>query len=408
MKRCALLTVCLIFAALACGGPSGKDKDPEPLPPDAALVVKGNNAFALDLYNRLGRKDGNLFFSPYSISTALAMTYAGARNDTADEMAKALHFTLDQDRLHPAFAALTRQESPGGKNKKRGYQLRVANALWGQTGYDFKAEFVKLTKDSYGAGLEEVDFKGATEEARKKINRWVEERTDDKIQKLFKEGVLNRDTRLVLANAIYFKGDWATKFRMDRTFAQPFNASSEKKVRVPMMHETAEFGYLEEPDLQVLAMPYSGKDLSMVVLLPKVDGLADLEKSLTHEKLEGWVGKLRDRKVEVAFPKFKMTSEFSLASDLSALGMKKAFTASADFSGMNGRTDLFIHAVVHKAFVEVNEEGTEAAAATGVAISKSAAPEHPVFRADRPFLFLIRDNRSGSILFLGRVANPAQ
>jgi serpin B len=376
-------------------------------------VVKGNNQFAFDLYHQLSKQDlgkkGNLFFSPQSISIALAMTYGGARGDTADEMAKALHFGLPKTMLHPGFGALIREMN--GEGKKRGYQLSVANALWGQKGEGFKEDYLRLVKDYYGGGLKEMNFADNPEAARKEINAWVEKQTQEKIKDLLPQGVIDKLTRLILTNAIYFKGDWNSQFKKDRTREEGFDDGSDVKRKVPMMHQTAKFKYLDAGDLQVLEMPYAGKELSMVVLLPKkVAGLGDMEKSLTADKLAGWLGKVREQEVIVSLPKFKTTSEFSLKDALEALGMKKAFQMpGADFSGINGKDDLYITAVVHKAYVDVNEEGTEAAAATGVVIGvKSLPPPKPEFRADHPFVFLIRDTRNDSVLFLGRVVEPGK
>jgi serpin B len=382
-------------------------KEGEVKNPDVAAVVKGNNEFAFDLYAQIRAREGNLFFSPGSISTALAMTSAGARGDTAKEMNQALHFTLPPDRLHPAFAELLKELN--GQGKKRGYQLSVANALWGQKGEGFTDDFLKLTKDNYGAGLKQVDFARATEAARQEINAWVEKQTQDKIKDLLKPGVIDRMTRLVLTNAIYFKGDWDSQFKKDLTRDEAFDDGSGTKSKVPMMHQTARFMYHDGGNLQVLAMPYAGKALSMVVLLPKkVNGLAELEKSLTADELAGWLGQAREQEVSVSLPKFKTTTELSLKAPLEALGMKKAFQMpGADFSGMNGKEDLFISAVVHKAYVDVNEQGTEAAGATGVVVGTLSLPAaKPEFRADHPFIFLIRDTRNGSVLFLGRMVNP--
>jgi serpin B len=293
------------------------------------------------------------------------------------------------------------------EGKKRGYQLSVANALWGQKGYGFLPGFLKLTKDNYGAGLQEIDFSGATEESRQRINKWVEEKTKEKIKDLIKKGMLTAETKLVLTNAIHFKGDWASQFKKDQTREEAFKVSAENSSKVPMMHQKGLFGYFEARDFQMLEMPYEGKELSMVVLLPKkVDGLAALEKELTLDTLTGWIGKLHRTEVIVSFPKFQTTAEFVLNDALLNLGMKKAFSTAADFSGMNGESDLFISKVIHKAFVDVNEQGTEAAAATAVILDPSAIKDDPVFRADHPFLFLIRDTRSGSILFLGRLMKP--
>jgi serine protease inhibitor len=374
---------------------------------DKATAVKDNNAFAFDLYGKLHDSDGNLFFSPESISTALAMTYAGARGQTAEEMAATLHFGLDPQRLHPALAVLLHDLHADRETK--GYQLHTANALWGQKGTPFLPEFLNLVKDNYGAGLNEVDFRKATEKARQTINAWVEKQTNDKIKDLISEGLLRPDTLLVLTNAIYFKGDWASPFKKERTHDAPFQVGAGEKVTVPLMEQTAKFGYLDGGTFQALELPYAGGDLSMVVFLPKqADGLAALEPRLTEANVRGWLAKLRPDEVRVALPRFKVEAGFDLARTLEELGMKQAFSADADFSGMDGRRDLFISAVLHKAFVDVNEEGTEAAASTAVIMTRAAARINPVFRADHPFVFLIRDTRSGSILFLGRVVNPSK
>ncbi|HKB39083.1 MAG TPA: serpin family protein [Gemmataceae bacterium] len=404
MKK--LVPIVLVLAAVV--SLSAADK-PTAAQADVTAVVKGNNEAALDLYAQLRGEEGNLFFSPYSISTALAMTYAGARGDTADEMAKALHFPLELDRLAPAFGTLYKQIN--GDGKKRGYELSIANALWGQKGFAFKKEFINTTRANFGAGLREVDFKNAPEEARTTINEWVEKQTKDKIKDLFPKGTVTSDMRLALTNAIYFKGDWDEQFKKDATRNEAFKLSGKDSVKTPLMNKEGRFGYLDADTFQALEMPYKGKDLSMVVLLPKkVDGLADLEKLMTADKLSGWIGRLRQQKVIVTLPKFKVTKQFTLNDVLGKMGMKRAFTEGADFSGITSDTDLMISVVVHKAFVDVNEQGTEAAAATGVGIvATSAAPAPtPVFRADHPFLFLIRDMQSGSILFMGRLADPTK
>jgi serpin B len=369
-------------------------------------IVEGNNAFAFDLYAQVAKKDGNLFFSPYSISAALAMTSAGARNQTLAEMEKALHFPA-QERLHPAFATLHREINGDGK-AKRAYELRTANKLWGQKGLGFRPEFLKLTADNYGAGLEEVDFVGATEAARLKINGWAEKETNDKIKDLLKPGILTGDTRLVLTNAIYFKGDWQYQFKKDQTREGAFQIGDGKSVKAPMMHQKGNFKFAFLPDLSALELPYSGKDLSMIVLLPhKTDGLPALEKKLNADLVNAVMGRLMPTsRLEVTLPKFKTTSEFSLKEALQALGMKQAFNNGADLSGLTGSPDLKIADVVHKAFVDVNEEGTEAAAVTGVVVELKSAP--PAFNADHPFVFLIRDNRNGSVLFLGRIVDPSK
>jgi len=377
---------------------------------DQAAVVEGNNAFAIDLYCQLRTQSGNLFFSPDSISTALAMTYAGARGDTATEMAKTMHFTLPLQRLHPAMGGiLANLNAPHDA-----YQLRIANALWAQQGYTFLDDFLQLTKSDYGAGFKQVDFKDATEAARLTINQWVEQQTDDKIKDLLHPGVLSSRTKLVLTNAIYFKSDWQTQFDKAQTREDDFHLSSVQNTKAPMMHRDSGFNYFDGETFQILEIPYKSAELSMIILLPNdAGGLFALEQSLTASNTKQWLGQLRPvPKVILTLPRFKMTNQFELQDSLGAMGMTLAFDAHADFSGMTGNRDLFISALIHKAYIDVNEEGTEAAAATAVVMRsmmvRMQQPAPPVFRADRPFIFLIRDNRSGGILFMGRVADPTR
>jgi len=386
-------------------------------------VVTGSNAFALELYAKLAaekeRAGKNLFFSPFSISTALAMTYAGARGDTEAQMAKALHFDDNEEPFHDAFGELVRRLNALGK--KRHCQLSVANALWAQKDYRFLRSFTDLVTESYQAGLNTVDFSAKPEVARRTINRWVEDRTQKKIKDLLARGALSPDTRLVLTNAVYFNGDWASPFEKRWTREAPFYLAVPKgyrgpvkTVEVPLMQQADSFRYADLGTFKILEMPYKGEELSMVLLLPKeyhTEAMAALEGALTPANLAKWLRGAAQQEVIVFLPRFKMTCEFMLEKTLSAMGMADAFTQGlADLSGMDGKRCLFISAVVHKAFVETNEKGTEAAAATAVPVPLCAPPgEHappPVFRADRPFVFLIRETRSGSILFLGRVTNP--
>ncbi len=416
--KCMLVLAVVMIAAADCRAVDKKTANEET---NKQLIVTGNNKFALELYAKLRSKEGNLFFSPYSISTALALAYAGAQGQTETQMAGALHFPViaktgtelsstlirEKRRFASVFGKIIKDLN--SRSKKGGYELRVANALWGQKGYGFLGEFLELIKTNYGGRLNEVDFVRAAETARKTINTWVEKKTNNKIKNLIRKGVLSSMTRLVLTNAIYFKGNWAKQFKEDRTKEAPFTLTNGRKVDVAMMNQTGQFNYMETESFQALELPYVDDELSMIILLPKeFDGLDEFEKTLTAENLSKWLGKLRNRKVIVSIPKFKMTSQFALASVLKSMGMIDAFSPNADFSGMNGRRDLFISAVIHKAYVDVNEEGTEAAAATAVTMKlTSVGPTRiPVFRADHPFLFLIRDNHSGSILFIGRVMNP--
>ena len=414
MKHNHPVGLALVLGGVLAGSASHAQTDTPS--PDAQSVVAGNTAFATDLYARLRPQAGNLFFSPDSISTALAMTYGGARGVTEKQMAQTLHFELPADRLHPAFATL--EDNLRAVQQKGQVRLAEANSLWPQKSYPFLPDYLALCQSNYGTSITPVDYKQDTEGARKTINTWVEDKTNRKIVELLKPAMVSRDTRLVLVNAIYFKGSWAKPFKPALTEDQPFQLTAQKSATTSLMRQTDEFGYAEANDLQVLALPYSGFDLSMVVLLPRqADGLGALENKLTATNLAAWTSnlKLQTSRVHVFLPKFKMTSEFLLGNTLAAMGMSDAFDLKkADFSGMDGQSHyLFIGDVIHKAHVEVNEQGTEAAAATAVTMLAGMAvpmnpPPIPVFRADHPFLFLIRNNHTGSILFLGRVTNPAQ
>jgi serpin B len=341
------------------------------------------------------------------------MTYAGARGETAEQMANALHLTLKPERLHPAFGSLRKEVQGADQERKvqRKYQLQTANRLWGQKGYDFFPEFLKITENNYGAGLKQVDFiqAQAREEARKSINAWVEEQTQSKIQELIKPGILTVDTRLVLTNAIYFKSAWSHPFPPQQTRDGEFTLANGKKVKAKLMHGSNRTNYLKEEDFEALELPYEEHDLSMIVLLPNnADGLPTFEKKLTAANLTEWLGKLSDHKVDVTLPKFRLTCEFMLNDVLSKMGMPVAFDSDkADFSGMTTHDRLFISHVVHKAFVYVDEAGTEAAASTAVVMERLSNPTPATFRADHPFVYLVRDNRTGSILFLGRVVDPS-
>ncbi len=377
-------------------------------PTENSAIVRGDNQFALNLYAELDREQSgkNLFFSPTSISVALAMTAAGARGPTQSEMAEVLHLDANLQQAHAYYNQLLEQWNAVGV--KRAYQFRVANRLWGQKGYPIQADFLALTRQQYGAEMMLLDF-AAAETARREINDWVQQQTNGKIKDLIPPGSLDATTRLVLTNAVYFKGDWVQPFDTKNTREEDFVVSAREKVKAPLMHQQTEMGYADQETFQALELPYTGRDLSMVVLLPKnVDGLPDLEKALTIDQLASLLPKLRVRKVNVSLPKFKLETSFGLNPTLEAMGMKRAFSREADFSGISTAEALYVSAVLHKAYVDVNEEGTEAAAATGVVMKAMAARPQPVpvFRADHPFLFLIRDTKAGSILFMGRLNKP--
>ena len=409
-RTCRRLFYAIMVFAVVCGACWAGENTSRPRKRSTAEVVKGNTAFALDLYARLGGEGGNLFISPVSISTALGMTYAGAGGETAKQMSEVLHLPGDRAKASGALGALLKDLE--ALNKAKGCELSIANSLWGQVGYPFRPDFVAGVKESYGAGLEHVNFARETEAARQVINAWVEKKTKDKIKELILQGQVTPVTRLVLVNAVYFKGDWKVPFKEDRTKDAPFHTSADQDVTVPLMHQTEHFGYMSNGDLQVLELPYAGEALSMVVLLPReAGGLGAFEKTLTPENLGKWLKSVRRKEVEVHLPRFTMTIRYELAKTLAAMGMPLAFDAmKADFSGMTTAERLCISEVIHKAFVDVNEKGTEAAAATAVIMEgiKAVPAPPPVFRADHPFLFLIRDGKTGSILFMGRVADPTK
>lgn len=376
---------------------------PAELRPGVEALAKGNAEFATDLYAKLAFKEGNLFFSPFSISTALAMTYAGARGETAREMAEVLHLSTSADSLPPVYRAL--QTSLERGVELGGYRLNIANRLWGQEGFAWRPEYREVTRTGYGAEMQALDFRKDPEQARVTINEWVSEKTEKRISELLQPGVLDDETRLVLTNAVYFKGTWARQFDAQRTVDGPFRVSEARTVQVPMMDQRGPFPHGRTDQLQILELPYEGGDLSMLILLPhELNDLREIESSLNAANLSAWTQGLATSEITVKMPRFLINSEFSLGETLAAMGMPSAFRAeAADFSGMDGARDLFLSAVVHKAFVEVNEEGTEAAAATGGTMSLTSFSG---FIADHPFLFLIRDNITGSILFLGRVIDP--
>ncbi len=381
--------------------------DTEATPEGINNVVNANNQFAFDLYSKVKNKEDNLFFSPYSISAALAMTYEGARGQTAKEIQSVFHFPEDNSIRRSSFAAIHNQIN----KKDADYKLLTANALWVQKDYKLLQEYINAVENYYAGKASNVDFVRATEEARKTINGWVEDKTNQKIKDLFPQGSLTDLTRLVLTNAIYFKGDWVVQFDKKKTRDENFRVSKDKIVKVPMMRRTdkdAKFNYAETEDLQILEMLYKGKELSMLVLLPKDEGLRTLEGSLTVDKLKEWKNKLNKQRVDVYMPKFTFNSKYFLNENLEEMGMPSAFIPeSADFSGIDGTKNLFIQIVVHQSFVDVNEEGTEAAAATGVGIGITSVPQVMVFCADHPFIFIIQERDTGNILFLGRVVNPS-
>jgi len=422
MKKALIsaLIVLLVLPLIACDQAAGgelliSDKEritsPDVNPSEQALLVEGNSAFAFELYQALKGEEGNLFYSPHSISVALAMTYAGARGETAQQMAATLQFLLEQERLHPAFNWLdvelaSRGEGAQGKDDE-GFRLNIVNAIWGQKDYGFLPTFLDVLAENYGAGLRILDFMNETEKSRLTINDWVSDQTEERIKDLIPEGVITSLTRLVLTNAIYFNAAWEYPFNEDVTADGHFYLLDGGQVIVPMMKQTEAFGYTDGEGYQAVELLYDGGELSMVILLPAPGNFEAFEEGLQAQQVCDIISGLQFTGVALTMPKFEFDSEFSLTDTLAGMGMPIAFSGAADFSGMTGSPDLFISEVLHKAFVSVDEAGTEAAAATAVIVGETAIPGQPVeVTIDHPFIFLIRDIETGAILFVGHVMNP--
>jgi len=378
-------------------------------------LADGNTAFALDLYHTVKPDHDNLFYSPYSISLALAMTYAGARGETGEQMADTLHFGLPQEELHPAFNALDQglTNLGGGVPEELGdaFQLNVANALWGQKDYSFLPQFLDTLSENYGAGLRVLDFAANPEDSRQIINQWVSDQTEEKIQDLIPKMGITPLTRLVLTNAIYFNATWMEPFSEDLTQEGIFHTIEGEVVSVPMMQhgQSKYLAYVKGDNYQAVELPYVGNRVSMLVLIPDPGQFSTFEEGLSPTLLEDIRLNLGGQSVSLTFPKFEYEAELGLAQTLAAMGMPAAFSTGADFSGMTGNLDLFISDVFHKAYVGVDEEGTEAAAATAVMMALTAMPVEGVeLTVDRPFLFLIQEKETGTILFMGRVLDPTQ
>ncbi|OPX68121.1 MAG: Serpin (serine protease inhibitor) [Methanoregulaceae archaeon PtaB.Bin056] len=420
----ALSVLAILLAgctAPAWPGPSIAGETPAPRPtitqssPPLGAVVDANNRFAFDLFNSLADDPeygkGNIFFSPYSISTALAITYEGAREETADEIRSVFHFPDNRAILRSGYVNLIAHIN----GQADAFTLRTANALWAEKTHTFLPDYISTAERNYVAKTTNMDFIHQPEGSRLTINSWVEDQTEDRIKDLIPPGEINPSTALVITNAIYFKGTWVKQFDPSLTRDADFMAGSGTTIRVPMMQRTddaAISGYAETDTFQVLEMPYDsgdGAELSMLVILPGENDTAGIAQSLDSGTLQEIRKSLAYKTVRVYFPKFTMETKYFLPRTLSAMGMPTAFTAGADFSGMDGGRDLFITNIIHQAFVDLNEEGTEAAAATAVIMGKGAAPPEdnvPVFRADHPFIFFIQERETGSILFMGRVSEP--
>ena len=369
-------------------------------------VIEANNRFAINLYSQYKSEEGNIFFSPFSISTAMAMVYEGAEGKTAKEIKSVFGFPKYDNSRRNQYSDLLSEIN----KKDKEYALNTANALWAEQDFQFLDEYITTVEEYYKGKTTNLDFKNEPDSSRLIINNWVEEKTNNKIKDLFPEESIHPQTRLVLTNAIYFKAEWLKQFDADKTRDMNFRVNPDKSIKVPMMQRTDRksiFNYTQNEDLQILEMPYTGEDLSMLILLPFDNDIEVLENSFTIEKLTEWKKSLRKRRVKIYIPKFKFKTKYFLFETLSNLGMPTAFTNSADFSGMTGTKDLEIDKVIHQAFIEVNEEGTEAAAATGIGMMPtSMPPPTPIFKADHPFIFIIQQNETGNILFMGRVSNP--
>jgi serpin B len=379
---------------------------------DVQTQAADNTAFAFDLYAQLQATPGNLFFSPYSISSALAMTWAGAATETATGMADALHFSLPADRLHPAFnaidAALTQRAAEGGTGTHDGpFRLDVANALWTQKDLRILPAFLDTLAENYGAGVRQEDFKTAAEPARADINAWVSDQTEGLIPELLAEGSVNGGTRLVLTNAVYFDAAWAHPFSPDRTRDAPFHALDGSTPSVPLLHQLLDTAYAKGDGWEAVELPYSNPALTLTVIVPAPGQFAAVEAKLSADFLGQVVSAETPAEVNLGFPKVDVTTEASLRQPLTALGMGVAFSNQADLSGIDGQRDLRISGVIHQATVKMDEAGTRAAAATAVTVGTTAAHSNTVnLTVDRPFFLVLRDQPTGTVLFLGRVTQP--
>jgi serpin B len=419
--RLPVLALAGLTAAAGCGDPEtvvvdevrsqkAREASPAVAPADRQALSDGNAAFAMALYRQVQAKNPNLVFSPTSISTALAMTYAGARGETETQMATALRFTLPQARLHPALNEVTaalaaRGEGTMGADGKA-FRLNIVNTTWAQKGFTMETPFLDVLGQSYGAGVHLLDFILSAESSRQTINRWVEQQTEDRIKDLIPEGIIDAATRLVLTNAVYFNAAWKHPFTKP-TGDAPFTLADGSTGTVKMMNaEPAQLKAATLPGMVAVTLPYQDERLSMLLVLPDAGKLAEVEGTLATQGLGGVTAALQGTSVILSLPRFEFETPIDLKDALSALGMPIAFSASADFSGINADGGLFLQAVLHKAFIAVAEKGTEAAAATAVVVGRTSLPQGMNIVFNRPFLFFVRDEPTGAILFQGRVSDP--
>ncbi|AKT42189.1 serpin family protein [Chondromyces crocatus] len=392
----------------AFAGSVERNLSPQVPAADADVLARDNARFALALYEHLRETPGNLFYSPHSISTALAMTWAGAREQTERDIATALQFTLPQDRLHPAFNALDLALASRGKRASHdgasSFRLVVANSLWGQLGYTFENPFLNVLSESYGSPLYVADFKERTQDSIEAINGWVSEKTENKVNDLLSSPPVTADTRFVLTNAIYFSASWAERFEVGDTQYSDFATQAGARVNVPMMRALRNGRYGAGAGYQAIALPYHGDEVEMVLVVP--DDLDAFEQGLDFERFDEVVAGLTPRAVKLEMPRFSIDAKFKLKELLSKLGMASAFTSEANLSGISTSGSLALAEVVHQSFVSVDESGTEAAASTAVIGFDVSSNEPPSVKADRPFLFFIRDRATQAVIFVGRVSNP--
>jgi len=411
MKRLLIIALSLLLAVsvVACGPASIMSDEDRELSPQVsenqlAALLQGNGDFALSLYNILKNENsGNLFYSPYSISLMMAMAYAGARGETEQQMAAAMEFNLSQAELHAAFNYLALQLAQR-TSEDANFKLDVVDDIWGQKDYPFLQGYLDILAQNYGAGLKELDYINDPEGARQIINDYIYEQTNQLIKDLIPEGSIDTLTRLVLTNAIYFKADWEHKFNKSATKDGVFNLINGIQITVPMMYQRGSFNVAFNEGWKALELPYAGGKVAMDIIVP--EDFNDFESSVNFGTINQIVAALQTGDVALTIPKFKFSSDFDLNDTLIALGMPIAFDPlNADFTGITDVKELYIQKVIHKAVVSVDEEGTEAAAAGAVIIGIVSMPQY--FTVDKPFIFLIRDLETGTILFMGRVLNPA-
>jgi len=411
-----ILSILLLLVVISCNknvspvaNTSENTTNSEPMTEGESIqqsLIESNNQFTLELFNNVSSANENIIISPFSVSSALAMTYAGAKNNTQSQMSYVLHFNHNQEVLHADFSQLLSNIKALNSDEN---EVNIANSLWVQNKLKLKESYLKTVKTNYASDVQSVDFILESEKTRGTINKWVESKTNQKIKDLIPVGGITKSTMLVLTNAIYFLGTWENKFDVKNTIESIFYLNEESKVNAPFMRQTTKFKYFEDEFVQVIDLPYAKNKLSMMIVMPKEKfGLMKITKAMLNDNYTHILAGLQLQKVAVSLPKFKISSNFDLGAKLSEMGMPDAFTSAADFSGITGSKDLNISKIMHKAFIEVNEKGTEAAGATTVVMEKTSYVKTPVFTADSPFLYLIKDNISGSILFIGKIVNPVQ